>query len=93
GHDAFASKVLALDPFGSREAVQRFVESLCAKPRVLRVKGTVAVAGKPVGVEVQAVGPRIATRFVPEAPARSALVVIGTAPLDLSDLELSSSAA
>jgi cobalamin biosynthesis protein CobW len=57
---------------------------------ILRLKGFVAVAGKPMRLAVQAAGPRIETYFDrpwADAPRRSRLVVIGEAGLDRAAIE------
>lgn len=81
------------DTFVVRGGPVRAVEDLVEKLRgtlrshdILRLKGVVAVAGKPARLVVQAVGPRIETYFdrpwrAGEAQA-SALVVIGEIGLD-----------
>jgi cobalamin biosynthesis protein CobW len=57
---------------------------------ILRLKGFVAVAGKPMRLAVQAAGPRIETYFDRpwgDAPRASRLVVIGEAGLDRAAIE------
>ena len=58
---------------------------------VLRVKGMVALAGKPTRLVVQAVGPRIQHHFDrawnPGEARRTALVVIGETGLDRAAIE------
>ncbi len=52
---------------------------------ILRLKGFVAVAGKPMRLTLQAVGPRVDTYFdqpFGDAPRSTRLVVIGEAGLD-----------
>ena len=63
----------------------RLAEGL-ARHDVLRLKGIVAVAGRPARLVVQAVGPRVETYFDrawgPDEPRTSRLVVIGEKGLD-----------
>lgn len=57
---------------------------------ILRLKGFVAVAGKPMRLTVQAVGPRIDSYFdqpFGTAPRETRLVVIGQAGLDHAAIE------
>ena len=52
---------------------------------ILRLKGFVAVAGKPMRLTLQAVGPRVDTYYdqpFGDAPRTTRLVVIGQAGLD-----------
>lgn len=85
-HEDFDSFVVCGGPV---RAVEDLVEKLRGTLRshdILRLKGVVAVAGKPARLVVQAVGPRIETYFdrpwrAGEAQA-SALVVIGEIGLD-----------
>jgi len=85
GHDEFDSFAI---PFGEIENVEAFrasVEATIRKHDVLRVKGFLAVTGKPMRMVLQAVGPRIETYFdrpFGTAPRASALVVIGLHGMD-----------
>ena len=79
-HDDFDSVVIDLpevdDPADLAARVQRLAREL----RVLRVKGHVAVTGKPMRLLLQAVGERVRHQFDRpwgDAPRRSQLVVIG----------------
>jgi cobalamin biosynthesis protein CobW len=62
-----------------------------AEHDVLRVKGMVALAGKPSRLVLQGVGPRIQHFFdrawKPEEPRRTQLVVIGQKGLDQAAIE------
>jgi cobalamin biosynthesis protein CobW len=63
---------------------------------VLRLKGFVAVAGKPLRLAVQAAGPRVETYFDRpwgDATRRGRLVVIGEAGLDRAGIEAALGAA
>ncbi|MFC2969098.1 cobalamin biosynthesis protein CobW [Acidimangrovimonas pyrenivorans] len=78
-HDDFASVVIALDEVADAEALQAAIARLAREQNVLRVKGHVAVAGKPMRLLVQAVGARVRAQFDRpwgDAPRRSELVVI-----------------
>lgn len=57
---------------------------------ILRLKGFVAVTGKPMRLTLQAVGPRVETYFdqpFGSAPRETRLVVIGQAGLDRAAIE------
>ena len=78
-HDDFNSVVIDLpevtDPNSLSEAIRR----LAREQHILRVKGYVAVAGKPMRMLVQAVGERVRSQFDRawgDAPRTSQLVVI-----------------
>ncbi len=73
------------------EALARRVAAAAEAENVLRVKGFVEVAGKPMRLLVQAVGPRVAHHFdrpwAPGETRRSRLVVIGLKGLDRPAVE------
>lgn len=78
-HDDFASAVIALPEVAEAAALSEAVAALGRDHKVLRVKGHVAVAGKPMRLLVQAVGARVRQQFDRpwgDAPRRSRLVVI-----------------
>lgn len=78
-HDDFASAVIALPEIADGAALADAVAALGRDHKVLRVKGYVAVAGKPMRLLVQAVGARVRQQFDRpwgEAPRQSRLVVI-----------------
>lgn len=78
-HDDFASAVIALPEITEAAALAEAVAALGRDHKVLRVKGHVAVAGKPMRLLVQAVGARVRQQFDRpwgEAPRQSRLVVI-----------------
>ncbi|GAB5508665.1 MAG: cobalamin biosynthesis protein CobW [Hyphomicrobiales bacterium] len=87
-HDEFDSQVVVPPMFASKVELDSFLAQVCSRPGVLRVKGVARIEGKAAPVIVQAVGPRVSSRF--DASGRDqkdGLVVIGLAPLDdLSDL-------
>lgn len=62
-HDDFASVVLAPQPFASVNEVTRLVRNAIERNDLLRVKGTVRIADKPMRLVVQAAGPRLETYF------------------------------
>ncbi|MBB98269.1 MAG: cobalamin biosynthesis protein CobW [Rhodobacteraceae bacterium] len=82
-HDAFESHVVALAGIASLADLKARVEAAMAIPGVLRIKGAVAVDGKPAPAMVQAVGPRVETWFARDARGTGQLVVIGLAGFDL----------
>jgi len=85
-HDDFESFVVDGGEIDSVDALIAALAAVIAAQDVLRVKGFVAVAGRPSRLVVQAVGPRIARYFDRGWPAgetrRSQLVVIGQKGLD-----------
>lgn len=78
-HDDFESLVIELGEVGDPDALQDAVLRLARELNILRVKGYVAVAGKPMRMLVQAVGGRLRAQYDRpwgDAPRRSQLVVI-----------------
>ena len=78
-HDDFDSVVIDLPEIAAPDALAAAIQRLAREQRVLRVKGHVAVAGKPLRLLVQAVGDRVRMQFDKPwgtAPRRSQLVVI-----------------
>jgi cobalamin biosynthesis protein CobW len=77
-HDDFDSVVIDLPEVTDTEALTAAIQLLAREQRILRVKGHVAVAGKPMRLLVQAVGERVRMQFdKPWVGARvSQLVVI-----------------
>ena len=85
GHDEFDSFVVTFGELSDVEAFRAKVEATILKHDVLRVKGFLAIEGKPMRMVLQAVGPRIETYFdrpFGDTPRQSALVVIGMHGLD-----------
>jgi cobalamin biosynthesis protein CobW len=80
-HDDFTSLVLAAGPFASAEEVRERVKAALGLPAVLRIKGRLAIAGKPAPLVVQAVGSRVETWFALGATA-TGLVAIGEKHMD-----------
>lgn len=85
-HDDFDSFVLSGGEVGDVEALARRLTEGLKRHDVLRLKGLIAVAGRPARLVVQAVGPRVETYFDrawrPGEPRTSRLVVIGEKGLD-----------
>jgi len=79
-HDDFDSVVIELDEVDNVKALEAAVLRLAREQNALRVKGYIAVKGKPMRLLVQAVGERLRTQFDRpwgDLPRRSQLVVIG----------------
>jgi cobalamin biosynthesis protein CobW len=85
-HDEFVSFTLGLDAAPSLEAVRSRVTAVLALPRVLRIKGRVAVANKAASAVVQGVGSRVETYFSPGSDSPR-LVVIGLRDMDRPVIE------
>ncbi len=62
-HDDFDSFVVDLGEIANPEALQANIERLAKEQNILRVKGYVAVQGKPMRMLVQAVGARVRAQF------------------------------
>lgn len=78
-HDDFDTIVVDLPEVADPEALAAAIRTLADAQRILRVKGHVAVTGKPMRMLVQAVGARVRMQFDRpwgSAPRRSQLVVI-----------------
>lgn len=90
-HDDFDSFVVDLPAIADPEALARRVITASEAENVLRVKGFVDVAGKPMRLLVQAVGPRVSHYYDRAWAAgedrRSRLVVIGLKGLDRPAIE------
>ena len=79
-HDDFDTVVIDLPEVADPEALKAAIIRLAREQNILRVKGYVAVTGKPMRMLVQAVGERVRTQYdLPwgTAPRQSQLVVIG----------------
>jgi cobalamin biosynthesis protein CobW len=79
-HDDFASVVVELSEVADPEALGDAIRRLAREQKVLRAKGHIAVAGKPMRLLVQAVGERVRLQYDRPwgpTPRRSQLVVIG----------------
>jgi cobalamin biosynthesis protein CobW len=90
-HDDFHSFVLTAGEIAEPEALVGRLATVIAAHDVLRIKGMVAVAGKPSRMVIQAVGPRIQHFYdrlwAPGEPRRTQLVVIGQKGLDRTAVE------
>ncbi len=78
-HDDFDSVVIELDEVEDPKALEAAVLRLAREQHALRVKGYIAVKGKPMRMLVQAVGDRLRTQYDRpwgDTPRRSQLVVI-----------------
>ncbi|MFC5737876.1 cobalamin biosynthesis protein CobW [Sinirhodobacter huangdaonensis] len=78
-HDDFDTVVIDLPEVVDPDRLVAAIERLAAERNILRVKGHVAVTGKPMRLLVQAVGARVRRQFDRPwgaDPRRSALVVI-----------------
>ena len=83
GHDEFESFTVEMGEVGDVEAYTAKVAATIRAHDILRLKGFLAVDGKPMRLTLQAVGPRIETYFdQPLTDRTSRLVVIGQAGLD-----------
>ncbi|WP_296741711.1 cobalamin biosynthesis protein CobW [Mesorhizobium sp.] len=79
-HDDFASVVVDLPEVADVDALVTAIQRLAREQNVLRVKGYIAVAGKPMRLLVQSVGERVRHQFDKPwnaSPRQSKLVVIG----------------
>ena len=79
-HDDFDTVVIELPEIADPEALKDAIIRLAREQAILRVKGYVAVAGKPMRMLVQAVGERVRAQYDKpwgDAPRASRLVVIG----------------
>lgn len=85
-HDDFESFALTLGDIADADAFTKRVTETMTAFDILRLKGFVSIAGKPMRLVVQAVGPRVDSYFDREWTANedraSRLVVIGEAGLD-----------
>ncbi len=78
-HDDFESVVIDLPEVADPEALQAAIIRLAREQHILRVKGYVAVTGKPMRMLVQAVGERIRAQYDRpwgDTPRQTRLVVI-----------------
>jgi cobalamin biosynthesis protein CobW len=91
-HDDFESIVVPVGEVDDPAAFAARVADVTAQDGVLRVKGFAAVAGKPMRLLVQAVGPRVAHHFdrawKSDEPRKGQMIVIGLKGLDKSAIEM-----
>jgi cobalamin biosynthesis protein CobW len=79
-HDDFASLVVELPEISDIDALVSSIKRLAREQNILRAKGYLAVAGKPMRLLVQSVGERVQHQFDQPwgtRPRRSRLVLIG----------------
>ncbi len=86
GHDEFETFVVTLGEIADPSAYACQIADVIRDHAILRLKGFGAVAGKPMRLTIQAVGPRVAhyfdRPFAPGEPRETRLVVIGMTGLD-----------
>ena len=85
GHDEFESFVVTMGEVGDAKAFAEHVADVIRTHGILRLKGFAAIAGKPMRLTLQAVGPRVDTYFdqpFADGTRMTRLVVIGQAGLD-----------
>jgi len=85
GHDAFESFTVNLGEIADSTAFAARVSETIAAHNILRLKGFAAIAGKPMRLTLQAVGPRVDSYFdqpFGTAVRETQLVVIGQAGLN-----------
>ncbi len=85
GHDEFESFVIERGEVADPDAFAATIADTIRAHGILRLKGFVAVAGKPMRLAVQAVGPRVDTYYDQPFGTKARetrLVVIGEAGLD-----------
>ncbi|MDX8351916.1 cobalamin biosynthesis protein CobW [Cognatiyoonia sp. IB215182] len=85
GHDEFESFIVTRGEVTDAAAFAAQVADTIRAHGILRLKGFVAVVGKPMRLTLQAVGPRVDTYFdqpFGDAPRDTRLVVIGETGLD-----------
>ncbi|UWQ18875.1 cobalamin biosynthesis protein CobW [Jannaschia sp. M317] len=90
GHDAFESFVVETAEVTDPAAFAVRVSEVIRAHNILRLKGFASVAGKPMRLTVQAVGPRVDHYFdrpLGSDPRGARLVVIGQAGLDRAAIE------
>jgi cobalamin biosynthesis protein CobW len=85
GHDAFESFVVTRPEISDPASFAKLITEVIRAHDILRLKGFAAVAGKPMRLTIQAVGPRVDSYFdqpYGAGPRQTRLVVIGQAGLD-----------
>lgn len=90
GHDEFETFVVECGEVHDPKAFSAQVAEVIRAHDILRLKGFVAVEGKPMRLTLQAVGPRVDSYFdqpFGTQPRKTRLVVIGEAGLDRTAIE------
>jgi len=84
GHDEFESFIVTRPEIADPAAFAARIADTMRAHDILRLKGFTAVAGRPMRLTIQAVGPRVDTYFdrPHSGPREARLVVIGQAGLD-----------
>jgi len=85
GHDEFESFIVTRGELADASGFAEQVADVIRANNILRLKGFVAIDGKPMRLTLQAVGPRVDTYFdqpFGDAPRETRLVVIGETGLD-----------
>lgn len=90
-HDDFENFVVSLDEIGDPAVLAARIRDTTGEHDVLRVKGFVAVSGKPMRLVMQGVGNRVHHHYdrnwKPEEPRSGRLVVIGRKGLNRQAIE------
>ena len=90
-HDDFESFVVKLAEIADPASIAKRIAGLAEAHNVLRIKGFVAVAGKPMRLLIQAVGPRVSHYYDrpwgASEPRQGSLVVIGLKGLNRPAIE------
>ena len=85
-HDDFETIVVTLPAEATAESIVARIEAIARDHNVLRAKGYVAIAGKPMRLLVQGVGTRVRAQFDrawrADEPRLSRIVVIGERGFD-----------
>ena len=96
GHDEFESFVVTRSEIANARDFAEHAAGVIRSHGILRLKGFAAVAGKPMRLAIQAVGPRIEAYFdrplAADEPREARIVVIGQAGLDRAAIEAALSA-
>ncbi|EEW24744.1 cobalamin biosynthesis protein CobW [Rhodobacter ferrooxidans] len=91
-HDYFLSVVMELPEVVDVDALQVAIQRLAQEQKILRVKGYVAVAGKPMRLLVQAVGARVRVQYDrpwgSEARQTRLVVIAEQADIDISAIRV-----
>ena len=90
GHDEFESFVITAPEIADPDAFLAKLTKVIKVHDILRLKGFTAVAGKPMRLTLQAVGPRIDSYFdrpFGTGPRETRLVVIGQSGMDRAAIE------